>query len=79
MTTASNTMNSFSQQWNLYEKGEQLVASYEHLTAMQPVVNEKIDTLMKFQETMKLAIENETISKEDAKKKTDALILKLQL
>lgn len=79
MTTASNTMNSFSQQWNLYEKGEQLVASYDHLTAMQPVINEKIDTLMKFQETMKIAIENETISKEDAKKKTDALILKLQL
>ena len=79
MTTAANTMNSFSQQWGLYEKNEHLVASYDHLTAMQPIINEKIDTLKKFQETMKLAIENETISKEDAKKKTDALILKLQL
>lgn len=78
-TSATNTMNSFSQQWGLFDKGEKLVASYDHLSIMQPVMVEKITTLKLFQETMKIAIESKTITVEEAKTKTADLMRKLQL
>jgi hypothetical protein len=64
--TANSTMNSFSQQFGLFEKGEKLVASFDHLNVMQPVINEKIDTLKKLEETIKIGKENGTISNAEA-------------
>lgn len=77
--TADNTMNSLSQNWGLFERNEKLVASYDHLPVMQSVINEKINTLKSFQETMKLGIENGTIQLSDATKLTKNLMLKLNL
>jgi hypothetical protein len=77
--TADNTMNSLSQSWGLFERNEKLVASYDHLPVMQSVINEKINTLKAFQETMKLGIENGTIQLSDATKMTNNLMLKLNL
>ena len=79
MTTAENTMNSLSSQWGLIDKGERLVAGYDHLPVMQPIINDKISTLKAFQETMKLSIENGTIDQAEAKKRTQDLMQKLQL
>lgn len=79
MTTANNTMNSFSQQWGLFEKGEKLVASYDHLNIMQPVMNEKIDSFKKMQETIKIGLENKTLTEVDAKKMSDDFKIKLGL
>ena len=77
--TADNTMNSLSQSWGLFERNEKLVASYDHLPVMQSVINEKINTLKAFQETMKLGIENGTIQLSEATKLTNNLMLKLNL
>lgn len=49
---ANNTMNSFSSAFGLIDKGESLVASYNHLPVMQTVMKTKIDTLKAFQETL---------------------------
>jgi hypothetical protein len=64
--TAKSTMNSFAQQWGLYDKGERLIASYDHLNIMQPVVNQKIDTLIKLENAIKLAKENGTMTDAEA-------------
>ena len=76
-TTADNTMNSFSSQWGLIDKGELLVATYDHLNIMQPVMNEKIATLEKFQQVVKLSLENGTMTDAEAKQKTNDLLIKL--
>jgi hypothetical protein len=76
-TTADNTMNSFSSQWGLIDKREKLVASYDHLNIMQPVMNEKIATLKTFQEVIKLSLENGTMTEAEAKQKTNDLLIKL--
>lgn len=78
-TDADSVMNSFSQQWGLFEIGEKLIASYDHLPVMQPVINEKIKTLTEFQNMIKIAIENGTINQNDANKKTKNLMLNLNL
>jgi hypothetical protein len=72
-------MNSFSQQWGLFERGEKLVASYDHLNIMQPVMNEKIDSFKKMQETIKIGLENKTLTEAEAKKMSDDFKIKLGL
>ena len=69
--TANSTMNSFSSQWGLLEKGEKLVASYNHLNIMQPIMNEKISSFKAMQETLKLAVELGTMDIKEAKKMSD--------
>jgi len=76
-TTAKNTMNSFSQQWGLFERGEKLIANYDHLAVMQPVVNDKIKSFTEMQNALKIAIENQTMTNADAKKMSDEFRLKL--
>jgi len=76
---ANSTMNSFSQQFGLFDKGEKLVASYDHLNVMQPVINEKIDTLLKLENTIKVGIENGTITPTEAVEMSKQLRIKLGL
>jgi hypothetical protein len=78
-TTAKNTMNSLSQQWGLFERGEKLIASYDHLAVMQPVVNDKIKSFTEMQNAIKLGLENGTLTPNDAKKMSDEFKLKLGL
>jgi len=77
--TADNTMNSLSQSWGLFEKGEKLRASFDHLPVMQSVINEKIKTLTDFQNMVKLAKENGTMNDNEANQKTKELMTKLNL
>ena len=51
-TDANNTMNSFASSFGLYESGESLVASYNHLPVMQLVMKAKVETLKLYQETL---------------------------
>lgn len=78
-TTANNTMNSLSQQWGLFEKGEKLVASYDHLAVMQEVVNKKITSFMEMQNAIKIGLENQTLTQQEAKKMSDEFKMKLGL
>jgi hypothetical protein len=78
-TTANNTMNSFSSQWGLIEKGEKLVAKYDHLNIMQPVINEKIKSLTELQNMIKIGKENGTITDSEAIEMTKAMRLTLNL
>ncbi len=78
-TTAKNTMNSLNQQWGLYEKGEKLVASYDHLAVMQPVVNDKIKSFIEMQNAIKLGLENKTITSNEANQMSRDFKLKLGL
>lgn len=64
---ANDRMNSLSLQWGLFDKGEKLVASYDHLPVMQSIVLAKIETLKVFEETLTIGINNQTISIEEAK------------
>jgi hypothetical protein len=75
--TADNTMNSLSQAWGLFEKGEILKASYDHLPVMQSAINEKIKTLAEFQNMVKIAKENGTMTDAEAVQKTKELMLKI--
>lgn len=75
--TADNTMNSLAQTWGLFERGESLRASYDHLPVMQSVINEKIATLTEFQNLVKIGIENGTIDVAEAKKKSKELMFKI--
>jgi hypothetical protein len=49
---ANNVMNSFASSFGLIDKGESLIATYNHLPVMQLVMKAKIDTLKAFQETL---------------------------
>ncbi len=75
--TADNTMNSLSQSWGLFDKGEKLKASFDHLPVMQSVINAKISTLTEFQNMVKVAKENGTMNDSDAQQKTKELMIKL--
>jgi hypothetical protein len=77
--SADSTMNSFSSQWGLIEKGEKLEASFDHLPIMQSVLNEKLSTLKILQETIQMSIENGTITNAEAVEMTKGLKLKLKL
>ena len=77
--TADATMNSLSQQWGLFESGQRLIASYEHLPIMQGVVLEKINSFKALQEAIKIGLENKTLLEADAKKMSDEFKEKLKL
>lgn len=76
---ADNTMNSLSQQFGLFEKGERLEASFDHLPVMQSIINDKISTFTELQNALKIAKENGTVSDADAKQMSDNLKMKLKL
>ena len=78
-TTATNTMNSLSQQWGLFEKGEKLIASYDHLAFMQSILNQKLSSFKELQEVIKLGIENQTITIADAVKMSNEFKMKIGL
>jgi hypothetical protein len=78
-TTANNTMNSFSSQWGLIDKGENLIAKYDHLNIMQPVINEKIKSLTELQNMIKIGKENGTITDAEAIEMTKNMRLTLNL
>lgn len=78
-TTAKNTMGSLSSQWGLIEKGEMLIASYDHLAVMQKVVNDKIKSFNEMQAAIKLGLENKTLTPFEAKQMSDSFKLKLGL
>jgi len=69
--TADNTMNSLSSQWGLLEKGEKLKASYNHLPVMQKIMVDKINNFKMLQETIKIGLENQTLTPQEAKKLSD--------
>jgi len=77
--SADNTMNSLSSSFGLLEKGERLIASFDHLPIMQTLINEKIKSFTEFQNSLKIAIENQTLSLADAKKMSDNFIKNLKL
>lgn len=76
---ADDRMSSLSLQWGLIDKGEKLIASYEHLPVMQSIVNDKINTLKTFEETLSIGIENRTITLAEATEMSKNLRLKLKL
>lgn len=76
---ANSDMNSFSQQWGLFDKGQKLIASYDHLPIMQTVMNKKIETLMAFIGTVEKELELKTLTEADAIKKIQAFKLTLGL
>lgn len=69
--TADNTMNSLSSQWGLLDKGEKLKASYNHLPVMQTIMVDKINNFKMLQETIKIGLENQTLTPQEAKKLSD--------
>jgi hypothetical protein len=77
--TADNTMNSLSSQWGLLDNNEKLVASYDHLPVMQSIVIDKIANFKTMQEVIKLAIENGTMTNDEAKKMSDEFKNKIGL
>lgn len=78
-TTADNTMNSLSQQWGLFEVGHKLIASFDHLPIMQSVINDKVNSFKALQETIKIGLENKTLTEQEAKQMSDNFKLKLKL
>ncbi len=78
-STADNTMNSLSQSWGLFAKGERLKASYDHLAVMQSIVVDKINSFKAMQEAIKLGIENSTITPSEAIKMSNEFKMKLGL
>jgi len=77
--SADNTMNSLSSSFGLLDKGERLIASFDHLPIMQTLINDKIKSFTEFQNSLKIAIENQTLSLDDAKKMSDNFIKNLKL
>ena len=77
--SADNTMNSLSSAFYLLDKGEKLVASYDHLPIMQSLINDKIKSFTEFQNALKVSLENETIDNATAKKMSDNFIKTLGL
>jgi hypothetical protein len=78
-STADNTMNSLSSQWGLFEKGERLKASFDHLAVMQSIVIDKINSFKAMQEAIKLGLENGTVTSADAIKMSNEFKMKLGL
>jgi len=78
-TDADSDMDSFSQQWGLFEKGEKLVASYDHLPIMQKILKTKIETYKLFQESIQLSITNGMVTAQEAKVMDEQMRLNLKL
>ena len=77
--TADNTINSLSSQWGLLDNNEKLVASYDHLPIMQSVMVDKIANFKAMQEVIKLGLENQTMTTQEAKKMSDEFKTKIGL
>lgn len=75
--TANNIVNSIASSLNIIDKGEKLVASFDHLPVMQSLILEKITTLTELQNTIKIAKENMTITSDEAIEMTKNLRIKL--
>jgi len=73
-----NRVNSLNTYFG-YNGEDKIIASFDHLPIMQSVLNEKITTFKLMQETIKLGVENSTITANEAKQMTDSLKLKLGL
>ena len=67
---ADNLMNSLTNSWGMDLEGVKLKASYNHLPIMQTMMTAKIETFTKFQEAIKLGIENGTMTPQEAKDST---------
>ena len=76
---ADNTMNSLSGSFGLFERNERLIASYDHLATMQPVVSKKIASFKEMQDAIKIGLENKTLTLTEAKKMSDEFRTKLKL
>ena len=76
---ADDRMSSLSLQWGLIDNGEKLIASYDHLPVMQSIVSTKINTLKALEETIKIGLENRTITPIEAVEMSTNLRLKLKL
>lgn len=76
---ADSDMDSFAQSWGLFDKGERLVASYDHLPVMQSVMNDKIASFKSMQEAIKLGKENGTVTDAEAVQMSKEFKLKLGL
>jgi hypothetical protein len=66
-TTAKNTMNSFNQQWGLFDIGERLEASYDHLDFMQSLAASKAAAMLTMEQSIKLSLENGTMTVEEGR------------
>jgi hypothetical protein len=76
---ADNTMNSLSSSFGLFKRNERLIASYDHLATMQPVVSKKITSFKEMQDAIKIGLENQTLTQAEAKKMSDEFRTKLKL
>lgn len=78
-STADNCMNSLTNGLLLNEKGRKFKATFNHLPVMQELLNSKLDTMEKLQQTIKTGKENGTIDDSTAKAMTEKLIKELAL
>lgn len=67
---ADNLMNSLTNSWGLDLQGIKLKASYNHLPIMQTMMAKKIETFTNYQNAIKLALENKTMTEAEAKEGT---------
>jgi hypothetical protein len=78
-STANNILNSIASSLGLIDKNESLVASFDHLPIMQSVMLDKIAVLTELQNTIKIGLENGTITSSEAIEMTKSLRIKLGL
>jgi hypothetical protein len=71
--------DSISQHFGLFDKGEKLTANYDHLPIMQKVMVDKVDAFKKHQESIKIALENQTITSVEAMQMTESFIKSIGL
>jgi len=76
---ADNLMNSLTNSWGLDLKGQKLKASYNHLPIMQTMMGKKIETFNTFQDGLKVALENKTVTQQEAVDSTKKLKKELGL
>lgn len=76
---SNNIVNSIASSLGLIDKGESLVASFDHLPVMQSLILEKITTLTEMQNSIKVGLENGTIEANEAKEMVKNLRIKLGL
>jgi hypothetical protein len=60
-------MNSFNQQWGLFDIGERLEASYDHLDFMQSLAASKAAAMLTMEQSIKLSLENGTMTVEEGR------------
>lgn len=78
-SVSNNIVNSIASSLGLIDKGESLIASFDHLPVMQSLILEKISTLTEMQNSIKIGLENGTINDAEAKEMIKNLRIKLGL